>query len=103
MKTILVTGGAGYIGSHTCVELLQKDYNVVVADNFSNSCMESLNRVQQITGKTLKFYEVDCCNPDFEVVFKENDIKEMLKDYKNVEIIKDLQGVNRVIKAVKNV
>ena len=74
MKTILVTGGAGYIGSHTCVELLQKDYNVVVADNFSNSCMESLNRVQQITGKALKFYEVDCCNPDFEVVFKENKI-----------------------------
>ena len=74
MKTILVTGGAGYIGSHTCVELLQLDYNVVVADNFSNSCMESLRRVEQITGKKMKFYEVDCCDPDFEVVFKENKI-----------------------------
>ncbi len=56
---ILVTGGAGYIGSHTCVELLNAGYDVVVVDNLSNSCKESLNRVQEITGKTLKFYEVD--------------------------------------------
>ena len=56
---ILVTGGAGYIGSHTCVELLNAGYDVVVIDNLCNSCKESLNRVQEITGKTLKFYEVD--------------------------------------------
>lgn len=56
---ILVTGGAGYIGSHTCVELLNAGYDVVVVDNLSNSCKESLKRVQEITGKTLKFYEVD--------------------------------------------
>ena len=56
---ILVTGGAGYIGSHTCVELLNAGYEVVVVDNLSNSCKESLNRVQKITGKSLKFYEVD--------------------------------------------
>ena len=75
MKNILVTGGAGYIGSHTCVELLERGYEVVVADNFSNSCAESLKRVEQITGKKMKFYEVDCCNyDDFEVVFKENKI-----------------------------
>ena len=48
---ILVTGGAGYIGSHTCVELLNKGYNVIVIDNFVNSSKESLNRVSQITGK----------------------------------------------------
>lgn len=52
MSNILVTGGAGYIGSHTCVELLASGYEVVVYDNFSNSCSESLNRVARITGKT---------------------------------------------------
>jgi UDP-glucose 4-epimerase len=56
---ILVTGGAGYIGSHTCVELLNAGYEVVVVDNLSNSKEESLRRVQQITGKTLNFHQVD--------------------------------------------
>jgi len=56
---VLVTGGAGYIGSHTCVELLNKGYDVIVIDNLSNSNPESLNRVQALTGKTLKFYEGD--------------------------------------------
>jgi UDP-glucose 4-epimerase len=58
-KTVLVTGGAGYIGSHACVELLQAGYKVVVVDNLSNSKPESLSRVQQITGKTLAFYQAD--------------------------------------------
>ena len=56
---ILVTGGAGYIGSHTCVELLNDDYDIIVLDNLSNSSEESLNRVQQITGKTLEFIRGD--------------------------------------------
>ena len=56
---VLVTGGAGYIGSHTCLELLEKGYGVVVIDNLCNSNPESLNRVQELTGKTLKFYEGD--------------------------------------------
>ena len=59
MATILVTGGSGYIGSHTVLELLNKNYDVVVVDNFSNSSFESLRRVQKITGKTLTFYEAD--------------------------------------------
>lgn len=59
MQTILVTGGSGYIGSHTVLELLNKDYNVVVVDNLSNSSYESLRRVQKITGKTVRFYEND--------------------------------------------
>lgn len=58
-KTVLVTGGAGYIGSHACVELLESGFNVVVVDNLCNSKIESLSRVQQITGKPLTFYQVD--------------------------------------------
>ena len=57
--TILVTGGAGYIGSHTCVELLNSGYDVVVVDNLCNSSEESLKRVKQITGKDITFYKVD--------------------------------------------
>ncbi|HNY64861.1 MAG TPA: UDP-glucose 4-epimerase GalE [Deltaproteobacteria bacterium] len=56
---ILVTGGAGYIGSHTCVELLEAGHGVIVADNLSNSKEESLKRVQKITGKDLAFHQVD--------------------------------------------
>ncbi len=56
---ILVTGGAGYIGSHTCVELLNKGYEVVVIDNFYNSSPESIKRVQEITGKSVALYEGD--------------------------------------------
>ncbi len=72
---ILVTGGAGYIGSHTCVELLQKGYEVVVADNLSNSSKESLNRVVSITGKSLKFYNADVRNSRaMDKIFTDNDI-----------------------------
>ena len=59
MQTILVTGGCGYIGSHTVLELLNKNYQVVVVDNFSNSSFEGLRRVQKITGKEVIFYEAD--------------------------------------------
>ena len=54
MSTILLAGGAGYIGSHTAVELLEAGYDVVVADNYSNSCPESIKRVEEITGKSVK-------------------------------------------------
>ena len=68
---ILVTGGAGYIGSHTCVELLDSGYEVVVIDNLSNSCREALDRVEKITGKTLTFYEGDLLDRAFlEDVFR---------------------------------
>mgnify|MGYP000964472366 FL=1 len=73
--SILVTGGAGYIGSHTCVELLNAGYEVVVVDNLVNSSRESLKRVEEITGKSLRFYEVDLLNRKaLTKVFKENKI-----------------------------
>ncbi len=70
---VLVTGGAGYIGSHTCVQLLNDGYDVVVVDNLCNSSEESLKRVESITGKKIKFYNVDMVDKDkLEVVFAEN-------------------------------
>ena len=72
---ILVTGGAGYIGSHTCVELLEGGYGVVVIDNLCNSNSESLRRVQELTGKELKFYEGDVRDEALlRKIFAENDI-----------------------------
>ncbi len=62
MKRILVTGGAGFIGSHTVVELLEAGYDVVVMDNFSNSKPECLDRIKQITKKDFKFYNTDMCD-----------------------------------------
>ena len=60
--TVLVTGGAGYIGTHTCVELLKSGYKIVVADNFSNSNPKALARVKEITGADFPFYEMDICD-----------------------------------------
>ena len=72
---ILVTGGAGYIGSHTCVELLNEGYDIVVIDNFSNSDERSLKSIRKITGKDFKFYEMDYLDRDsLEKVFEENKI-----------------------------
>ena len=62
--SILVSGGAGYIGSHTCVELIQAGYEIVVVDNFVNSCPEAIHRVEQITGTTIPFVEADLCDAD---------------------------------------
>ena len=59
MKTILVTGGAGYIGSHTLIELINNNFEVVVIDNLANSSRESLRRVEQITGHEIPFIEAD--------------------------------------------
>ena len=71
---ILVSGGAGYIGSHTCVELLAAGYNIVVADNYYNSCPEALARVKKIAGKDFRFVEADMTDKDaVEKIFAENE------------------------------
>jgi len=76
---ILVTGGAGYIGSHTCVELLQNGYKVIVVDNLCNSKEESLRRVQEITGKNLQFYKVNLLDQeDLEEVFEKHTIDSVI-------------------------
>jgi UDP-glucose 4-epimerase len=76
---ILVTGGAGYIGSHTCVELLKAGYEIIVLDNLTNSKPESLNRVKEISGKDFKFYQVDLLDrKGVEEVFEANSIEAVI-------------------------
>ncbi len=72
---VLVTGGAGYIGSHTCVELLNAGEEIIILDNFVNSKPEALNRIKTITGKDFRFYEADLLNKEaIDKVFAENSI-----------------------------
>ena len=73
---VLVTGGAGYIRSHTCVELLENNKEVVVLDNLSNSSEEALNRVKRITGKEVKFYKGDISDiVILDTIFKKENIE----------------------------
>ncbi|SEN04763.1 UDP-glucose 4-epimerase GalE [Paenibacillus sp. OV219] len=86
--SILLTGGAGFIGSHTCVELLHAGYDVIVVDNLSNSNPESLNRVQEIAGKPLRFYNVDLLDSEeLGKVFAEHEIEAVIHfaGFKSVE------------------
>jgi len=77
--SILVTGGAGYIGSHTCVELLNAGYDVAVVDNLSNSRREAIRRVEEITGRPVAFYQVDLLDkPALEEVFRGHPIEAVI-------------------------
>jgi UDP-glucose 4-epimerase len=72
---VLVTGGAGYIGSHTCIELLNNGYEIIVMDNYCNSSPDALRVVEKLTNKTFPIYECDMLDYDgFEMIFKENKI-----------------------------
>ena len=76
---ILVTGGAGYIGSHTCISLLESGYEVVVVDNLINSKPEALRRVEEIAGKKVTFYEKDVCDREaMEEIFSKEDISAVI-------------------------
>lgn len=76
---VLVTGGAGYIGSHTCVEMLNGGYDIVVIDNLDNSCKKSLERVEKIAGKTPKFYQNDVRDKSaLKKIFTENSIEAVI-------------------------
>ncbi|PFN80193.1 UDP-glucose 4-epimerase GalE [Bacillus sp. AFS076308] len=76
---VLVTGGAGYIGSHTCIELLNAGHEIIIVDNYSNSKPESLERVKELSGKDFAFYEVDLLDRiGLEKVFAENQIEAVI-------------------------
>jgi UDP-glucose 4-epimerase len=91
--SILVTGGAGYIGSHTCVELLNKGYEVVVVDNLSNSSKISLERVEKITGKKIAFYEAD--------LLDKNAINEIFEKEKSIDAVIHFAGLKAVGESVQ--
>lgn len=85
--SILLTGGAGYIGSHTAVELLNKDKDIIIVDNFSNSSKIVLDRIRDITSKNIKYYDIDLINKEeLELVFLENNIESVIHfaGYKSV-------------------
>ena len=90
--TILVTGGTGYIGSHTVVQLLQNGYDVAIIDNFSNSKPEVLERIKQITGKTPRFYEGDILD---------GAKLDMIFDNENVDAVIHFAGLKSVAESVQ--
>jgi UDP-glucose 4-epimerase len=90
---VLVTGGAGYIGSHTVIELLNQGYNPVIVDNLSNSSIESIKRIKEITSKDVDFYKIDVCN--------EEDLDKIFSQYSFDSII-HFAGLKSVGESVSN-
>jgi len=91
--SILVTGGAGYIGTHTCVEILKENYEVVVIDNLSNAKKEAINRVETITGKKIKFYQ--------ETVLDESALEHIFQENK-IDCVVHFAGLKAVGESVEN-
>ena len=90
--SILVSGGAGYIGSHTCVELIQAGYDIVVVDNFVNSCPEAIHRVEQITGTTIPFVEADLCDASA--------VEQVFNQYPDIDSVIHFAGLKAVGESV---
>lgn len=89
---ILVSGGAGYIGSHTCVELIGAGYEIVVADNLINSSEEAVRRVEKITGKKVPFVKCELCDPV--------EVKELFRNYPNIDAVIHFAGLKAVGESV---
>lgn len=90
--SVLVTGGAGYIGSHTCVELLEAGEKIIIVDNFSNSKPETLEKIKEITGKDFKFYKVD--------ILDEEGLKKIFKENPDIESVIHFAGLKAVGESV---
>ena len=91
--SILVSGGAGYIGSHTCVELLEAGYDIVAADNLCNSSREALRRVEEITGKAVPFVEADLCDPAA--------VRALFEQYPDITAVVHFAGLKAVGESVR--
>lgn len=91
--SILVSGGAGYIGSHTCIELIQAGYDIVVADNLVNSSEESIHRVEQIVGKKIPFVKAELCDPA--------QAERLFADYPDIDAVIHFAGLKAVGESVK--
>ena len=88
MNKVIVTGGAGYIGSHTCIKLIETGYNPLIIDNLSNTTIDNIKGVESIINEKLKFYEMDCCDTNkLDKAKKENNIVGAIHfaAYKSVE------------------
>jgi UDP-glucose 4-epimerase len=92
MQTILVTGGAGYIGSHTVLQLLETDHQVIVLDNLCNASSESLNRVEALTGKKITFVEGD---------IRDNTVLELLFSKHKIDSVIHFAGLKAVGESVE--
>ena len=90
--SILVSGGAGYIGSHTCVELIKAGYDIVVADNLCNSSEEAVRRVEKIVGKKLPFVKAELCNPD--------EVEALFTQYPDIDAVIHFAGLKAVGESV---
>ena len=90
--SVLVSGGAGYIGSHTCIELIEAGYDIVVADNLSNSCEESVRRVEQITGKKIPFVHAELCNL--------SEVESLFAQYPGIDSVIHFAGLKAVGESV---
>ena len=91
--SILVSGGAGYIGSHTCVELIQAGYDIVVADNLVNSCEEAVHRVEEITGHPIPFVKAELCDPQ--------QVEELFTRYPDIDAVIHFAGLKAVGESVR--